>query len=308
MAVAIDAWTVAFVLMAAFAAYHSFFKPWRRDGKLSSDGLMLIAFLSMWSQDPWINYSRQYFTYNQHLLNLGCWQCFFPGYQSHASFIGEGLWAGLDYVSIAWLAILGGCWVMHWMQKRWPRIGRWGVIGTILVVAIVFDFLTEILWILPGIYTYVGAAGGPGPVLWEGHYYQFPLFELFLAGLWYTAFSALRFYRDDKGNTVFERGTESLRGSSKQRQGIRVLALIGGCNILFFAVYNFPVDWVASHWATTPRDVYTRSYFVGENCGPETQYACPDPRLPSTNGPNNLYVTPEGKVVAPKGLPVQRGN
>ena len=66
------------------------------------------------------------------------------------------------------------------------------------------------------------------------------------------------------------------------------------------------MDWWSRHWNTFAEASYSKSYWVQDNCGPRSKYACPDSRLPMQISPDNMYVGPDGKVVPPVGgFPIQ---
>ena len=93
-----------------------------------------------------------------------------------------------------------------------------------------------------------------------------------------------------------------MRGTATQRAGLRVLATIGAtCAVAM--LYNLPVYLISNHSDAWPKDVTTRSYFGV--CGPMTDHACPGPRIPITGDPRSAHVTPDGRMVAPAGLPDQ---
>ena len=54
-----------------------------------------------------------------------------------------------------------------------------------------------------------------------------------------------------------------------------------------------------------PKDIVDRPYFTVGMCGPGTEFACIDPRVPEPVGPRSAHISPEGKLIAPDGLPDQ---
>src|SRR5206468_2919765 len=64
----------------AFAAFLYFFlvRPWRKAGHLTLDGLFCVAFLSLYWQDPLLNYFQPWLTYNAALVNWGSWMGHVP--------------------------------------------------------------------------------------------------------------------------------------------------------------------------------------------------------------------------------------
>jgi hypothetical protein len=63
------------------------------------------------------------------------------------------------------------------------------------------------------------------------------------------------------------------------------------------------------HEATTstawPQDIVSRKYLSQEICGPGTEYACMDPRVPMPVDKRGAHITPDGKLIVPESLPNQ---
>jgi hypothetical protein len=87
---------------------------------------------------------------------------------------------------------------------------------------------------------------------------------------------------------------------------LRVVACIGMYNASILLTWMIPMglqSWINSDaW---PQDVYQRSYLVHDICGPDTTYACMDPRIAIPANPDSAHISPDGKLIAPNGLPVQ---
>jgi hypothetical protein len=70
--------------------------------------------------------------------------------------------------------------------------------------------------------------------------------------------------------------------------------------------WMIPMGW---HGATTstawPADIVKRKYLSQDICGPETSYACMDPRVPLPVDARSAHIGPDGKLVVPDGLPDQ---
>jgi hypothetical protein len=132
--------------------------------------------------------------------------------------------------------------------------------------------------------------------LWGGHYYQLPIYEVILAAAWWTALAALRFFKDRRGNTVVERGVESVSTSGRRRTLLRLLALVGAANSIFLA-YNIAYVFIGGlHAGPWPTDIQYRSYLVDNLCGPGTTYACPGPGVPIPR-PGSAHLAPSGELI-----------
>jgi uncharacterized protein DUF5135 len=279
-------------------------RPWRRSRHLTLDGMMVIAWSTMWAiQDPWVSYSQTTISYNSTALNLGCPQCHLPGWQSSNVLAEPIIWGLGCYIAPMFLATVLAGKLMGLARARRPRLGKIGLTTVAIGAMATSDLILECFWTRTGVYTYGG--GDPALSLFDNHYYKYPLWVGAIWGVAWGLIAALRFFRDDRGNTVVERGIDRVDTTPRRRQILRQLALIGAMNASFAFVYNVPVQYFSSHAQAFPQDLLNRPYLLGGVCGQGTSFACPDPRIPIPRGTGSGRVTPEGTFVAPNGLPVQ---
>jgi uncharacterized membrane protein YhdT len=303
MEISLIAWQIVFPLAALVVIYRFLVRPWIRERTLTFDGMFLIAWFSAWAmQDSWFNYSRQWFNYNAALFNLGCPQCEVPGWQSpHGERMAEPLFTASLYI----FALFGGCvlcnYIMRRAKQRWPRIGVLGLVGVALASMAVADLIAEVVWARTGTYSYVAAI--PGVSLFSGHYYQFPLTQMIIWGFPWAFIACVRYFKNDRGETLAERGISQVHLSSGKKTGIRLLATIGIVNTIFFVASNIPNQFFGTHAGAVPRDVIERTYFLNGQCGPGTDQACPGPKVPMPVGPDSAHLTPQGTLSTPAGLP-----
>jgi hypothetical protein len=133
--------------VALLVIYRVVVRPWRRDHHLGIDGLLVIAFSTMWFQDPLSAYAGHWFTYNTHLLNFGSWVSSVPGWMSFSrpgQMIAEPilLIPGV-YVWVFLLTTLLGCRIMRATKARWPSVGPLGLAGACFVSMMAFDVVFE---------------------------------------------------------------------------------------------------------------------------------------------------------------------
>jgi hypothetical protein len=162
----------------------------------------------------------------------------------------------------------------------------------------VMTAVVEGIWVFMGMYHFNGAISWL--TIFHGRYYQLPLNEVFLFSICLAGWAVLRFYKDDKGLTMVERGTEKLKVDGARRTGVRLLAIIGVVNAVYFFGYMVPTQWFAAHSDNWPEDIVSRSYMTDGLCGPGTNYACPGPGVPNPR-PDAVYPTPEGGLYNPSG-------
>jgi hypothetical protein len=162
-----------------------------------------------------------------------------------------------------------------------------------------------------GLYTYPGAIRSVS--IFAGTYHQWPIYEGLMWGGVMTALSCLRFFTDDKGRTVVERGLDEITGGFAKQQIIRCLAIFAAVSACFFFFYNVPAQWFGMHSDPWPEDHQKRSYFNGGICGDGTDVPCPDPVVPIPTK-HSGYVNVDGELVLPDGVelpevvPFERGN
>jgi hypothetical protein len=280
-------------------------RPVLRDRKLSFDGMLVLAALTIVWQDQFVNYLAPGFTYNSLFLNVNSWDSFVPGWVSpnHDVFPTPVLTVGGFYI---WGLIPGmmlTCWVMRKARARWPEVSNLGLAGIGLLFCFFLDLAFEpvFMWAF-GYFTYPVAHDFL--TVFKGHYYQFPMWEALMWGTAWASFSFLRFYRNDKGESIVEKGADDvLVGHRRRKTVVRVLALAGAMNLIF-GIYNIVfTSTMAMHSAAWPSDIVDRSYFMNGMCGPGTSYICPGPGVPIMKvdpGESGYRIDPEGRLIGPE--------
>ena len=197
------------------------------------------------------------------------------------------------------LITIVGCWVMRRIKSRCPNISNLRLILATYAITFVFDFVMEALVMLPiGFYTYPGSIRAVS--FNAGTYYQWPIYEGLMWGGVQAAMCCLRFFTDDRGRTIVERGLDNVRGGLSRQQFIRFLAIFAGMSTCFFIFYNVPAQWIGMHSDPWPEDHMKRSYFTGGICGDGTDMPCPDPDLPIPTK-HSGYINSDGELVLPEG-------
>lgn len=304
----INAWAQQIVgsIGAVFCLYWFVVRPWRRDGRISWDGMFLLAAWTVWWQDAAVNWITNNAVYNTAtMLQWGSWYGLIPGWVApNGNQIAEPLLFSLTWYPYGMLvAVIFFNFVMRKAKARWPRLGLVGIAGVAFAVSALTDLVMEVLYVASGLYVYPTALE---PVtLFAGHYYQFPLYEPIAWGAVWTVAACLRYVKNDKGQTFVERGIDKVKtgrlGTSKGKQWLRFLAIAGVLNLAFVCFYNIPVAIINSLYAHSwPADIQKRSYFTQGMCGEGTQYACPGPSNP-LNRKDSVHVSPTGELVVPPG-------
>lgn len=276
---AIHIFDVALPLLAVATIYWFLIRPWRRDGHMTTGGMVIVAWLSLYLlQDPLLNYSQTWFLYNSEFVNLGSWTSSVPGWLSpNGHLLPEPLltW-GAGYILFGFLPALLGVQLLRWGRKRWPQRSTLGLLALLFPFYMALDFLVEIPFLTLGMYAYAGSIRDL--TLFAGETYQFPIYEMVGIAMWWTASSCLMFFVDDRGRTLVERGSERMRfKTTRARQTMKLLAIIGFVHLAGLA-YNIPMQWFGTH--ADPFPAGYESYMLNGMCGPGTGYACAGPDVP----------------------------
>jgi hypothetical protein len=293
---------------ALFLLYWFVVRRWRRDRELGVDGLLVVAFATLWFEDPMSAYGGTIFTYNTWLIQFGSWVHDVPGWLSFGRpghMIPEPLFIPFLYVWFFLLPAVGGCWVMRRAKARWPRMGVVGLLGICFGALCIFDLVVEGILFLPlGVWEY---PGGSSIALFPSTYHKYPINEMLTIAAECTLVAALRYFLDDKGHTIVERGIDRVRTTPGRKLVLRALAVIAATHVIVTIGYNIPNGWMAVHSPAWPADLQKRSYLTDGICGAGTDRACPGPAVPlirndnSGGGGGSAYMSPTGRLVVPPG-------
>jgi hypothetical protein len=281
MSIGIHSYEAVSALAAIVIFYYFLWKPWRREGRLSLDGMLCIAWVQAYFlQDPGYNYFHAGFSYSSVQLNLGSWTSQIPGWTSpNAHRMPEPL-VGIGGLYL-W-GFFGGtvlcCLVMRAVRRRFPNIGTAGLIAVAIGTWFVLDFVEVALMAL-GLWHYGGAWADYS--IFPDSRLKFPLYEPVFVGLFLGASSCMRFFLDDRGRTVAERGIDQVNVTGGKATVLRLLAIIGMLNVLYAALYNGPMQFFNMKADPWPQDVVSRSYLTNGLCGPGTPYECGPMREPA---------------------------
>lgn len=289
-------------LSAIVWIYYVVIRPWRRQGHLSLDGLFTLAFLTLFWLDPMSNLVQTNFTYNTTFFNFGSWVNYIPGWIAPRNdLIPEPLLFAFPlYASVVFGGVVLANYLMRKAQTRWPQLGKLGLVAICFLSMVILDCIMEPAFMVLAGWTYPSAIHGL--TVFQGRYFQFPIYEaIYWGGAW-TVYASLRYFRDDRGQTIVERGIERVRGSARKKTFLRFCALVGVITVITFAFYEIPMWMTTMHAHDWPQDIRNRSYLTDGICGPGTDYACPGRGVPIPR-PDSVHVTPGGKSLVPARQP-----
>jgi Spirocyclase AveC-like len=287
------------VLVADIAfAYWFVIRPWRRERRVPLDGRLALTFFLTCATDPVSNGLQGWLSYNSWMPNWGAPAVELPGWLSpHGPGIAPAMTMPLIPAAYFLMPLIGmvATAILKLARRRFPGMRAPGLLLMGFAGMIAFDVVLEGFVLLPlGMYSY---GGGVIPVLFGGHYFQLPLPALLHAAVLWTAVGALRFFVDDTGLTIVERGATAIGARPWKRSAARMLALVGVSHVMVLGLFHLPAMLWATHASPYPQDVKERSYFMNQ-CGPRIDRACPSANVPLTR-PGSGYVNWNGKYVSP---------
>jgi hypothetical protein len=295
-------WEVAGILATVGIVYWFVVRPWRRERSLSTDGLLVCAFATLWFEDPLSSYYGHWFTYNANLVNFGSWVNGVPGWNAPGTpghmVLEPLLMIPFVYVYFIMIGVLVGCWAMRMAEARW-RLSTLQLLGVCFVTMALLDLVGEGLIFLPlGFWEYPGGYG----MLFPSTYHKYPVNEMLTIAAIFTGMCALRYFKDDRGRTIVERGIDRLRVGRGRRDLVRFLAIAGAVHLILIVGYNLPNSVVGAHSRPWPADLQKRSYLTDGVCGAGTTIACAGPGVPLFRGNATAHLSPDGRLVVPPGV------
>ena len=243
-------------------------RPWRRAGRMTTDGMFAVAGGLLFFWDMCMNYRSVALFYNSDLVNLGAWaNGSWPGWTSpHGNLLPEPLLIVPEaYTTLVFVQIMLVLWVVRRIKRR---LGFLGTCAAIVGGLFVTDTIIEGTVLRTGLYAYPGAIRSLS--LFAGRTYQVPLTEtFFFGGLGLGAVAILMYFRDDQGRTIVERGLDRIRAGERTKQLIKFCAIFGAVHLAFIVLYMVPSQWVATHSDAFPKGYpsYLTNGMCAKRCG-----------------------------------------
>ena len=264
-------------------------RPFLRDRTFNFDSMLVIGGLSTWWADPTGNYFRATVAYNTHVINMGSWSRFIPGWTSrNGGRLAEPLLA-ISGAYIWWIFGMAfvGCAVMRRVKARHPDLTLMGLFAICFMAFFVIDLIFEFLFIFTFQVWAYSAVYKP-LTLFAGRSYQFPLYQPFLMGLMSVLLAAMRYCRDDTGRSFVERGVDQLGVGERARKAMSFLAICGYLQFGVFIVGNAVPYILFSNLANTTATLpsYLRSPLCDDVTRP-CKLGPPDPAVPVADSPTD---------------------
>jgi hypothetical protein len=287
MKIGMIAWQIILPISGITLIYLFVVRPWRRERRLTTYGLLVFAFSTLWFQDPLSAYGGEWFSYNAFQLNMGSWVHEIPGWLSPGTPSHQIAYPLLvvpgAYVTIFLLVSFLGSRLMSAVKARRPETSRLQLVLICLVAMALFDVLFEGIIFMP-----LGAWEYPGGhwALFPTTFHKYPLNEAITTGMLFTSFASIKYFVDDRGFTFAERGADSLSTTPRRAWAIRALAVSGLVSFAMVLCYTVPNFIVGLHGTDWPKSIEKRSYLT-YTCGPLAGRTCPPSAIKQRGGGPN---------------------
>jgi hypothetical protein len=226
-------WTVVLVLQ------------WRSARRLTWPMLLTIAWVSVYWQDPLVNWTGYHFSYNAYLFNRGDWISHLP-FVSHS---GPMLTQPLLVEALAFYAVVPTVGVLAYGVMRFAN-RRLHVTSPVVLIVLAwatifaFDAGLENLAIHQHMHAWTSVTEMLS--LNAGTPQQWPIYEgVFLGVLWGLG-GILMYFAGERRVTVLDDGIDTLVTASWGRSALTVLSVVGFYNLMFLA-YNATLNLLASN-------------------------------------------------------------
>jgi hypothetical protein len=248
----------------------------RRERRFTFDAMVVTVWAGLYWLDPFINVLRPQFFYNSHLFNRGSWVEHIPGWISpNGHLLPEPLiFLGAIYLWMGPIATFMACGAMRRIRARFPQATTLRTIVGAWAAMVVFLLACELFFIRTGMYAYPLTIHELS--IWGGHTYQYPLAELLIWPMVWTAMGGLRFSRDPDGRTFLDRGIDAVP-SARTHPALRTLSMLGYATVAML-VYYVPMTALTAYGDPVPEGY--PSYLTNGMCGADTDVPCPGPGVP----------------------------
>lgn len=224
----------------------------RRERRLTFDAMYLICGATMFWSDLGVNIFGPAYLMSSEFVNLNTPLGHAPGMTNPD--IGREPDPILFTICLESAGILLGmialCWIARKLKERRPDLSNAQLLVRLAGIGLVLDIITEGPIIALGLWTY------PAPSwmsLGFGHGLKFPAAEMLSGMMVFLFLGLIRYYKDDKGRTIVERGLDHL--TPGRRAAMSVLALYTATQLVAWG----PSTWIdvlyvpyEQQWPTTP--------------------------------------------------------
>ncbi|MBI3213426.1 MAG: spirocyclase AveC family protein [Mycobacterium sp.] len=234
---------VVSLLVAAATIWTFLIRPWRREGRLTLDGMIVIGSLLASGIDPLINYFHYTFAWNAHALNAGSWLAFFPLHQGSTRYAEGVAWFVPQYLYLGIGLAAIECKIILALRQRYPGIVNIRSFALAFISILLLDIAIEQLFVRTQVYAFPRTWSAF--TLFAGTPFQFPVYESIFVAIYAAGFTYLRMSAHDSsdGTPWLHRGIA--RWSPRLQTPVKLLAVIGFCAVWAALSYFFPWSWMS---------------------------------------------------------------
>ena len=240
-----------------------------RERRFTLDAMIAVGLLSSAWLDPAFMFYKQIFLYSSQFINLRAWCGDMPGVLNvQCGQTPEPLIVPLLYMDVLLAALLAG-WVI---RKVRPRFSRWSVWHTVIAAGLVgaaFDFVMEVPAIYFDLWKYASGPDLLAPPGLQGAN-RFSLTTAFTFALITASVAALRMHRNDRGESLLQRG-ETRRIPSRLLSQLAVIGYLQLTVIVSFAPAMLAAPY-AGPWKHYPAQL--TNGMCDNNARSSTPYPC----------------------------------
>lgn len=218
------AWVVFVLVLRAVV------RQCRDAGRLTFDAKFMVAGAATYWLDPLANFLIPVYTYSQQWINLGDWMGQMPGVRyPDAGRVPEPVLFLAPVYAAGWLLFaMFITKMMEFLRARLRRPTTLKVFGGAIAMALAVDIAFELPMFASGLWSNQGA---PRIGFFASSGKLYPITEMLIATTFFATLSAIRYYKNDKGETILERG---LDGASQRRRSVMsTLAFIAVMNTMW---------------------------------------------------------------------------
>jgi hypothetical protein len=264
--------------VAVWMVYYFVIRPWRREQRVPYDGLVVLSALAVSMYDPLNSYFHTWFAYNSFFFNHGTAVLGIPGWQSFNEPGAQIAWPIFFIPPLYAVMFLGipmfGCWVMRKAKAKWFALPNIALVLIALVLIAAIDIALEGPVVMRlGFYDHTG----PSIPFLDSYYGHNSIPNIILVTAAVTLATGLRYFRNDRGETLVERGSYRMGSTRLKTTIVRFFAIFAAIQAILFAGYHAPMAvWTLLHpdarWRSNMVD---NSYLNDHICGYATPRICP---------------------------------
>ena len=210
-----------------------------RERTLVFDAKLFIAGMAAIWLDAWTNFVAPIWLYNTNFTNTPPPTAYLPGVINPVmeDMPFPTLFHAFNYPVACLGAGIVVSALLTRLRRRYPTARTATLLGLCALFGMAFDLAYESFMIRSGMWVFPGTPDELA--LWGSQYTKFPIFEIVPAGLAFATFGALRFFRNDRGEHLSERGLDSV--PPRRKTAVSLLATIAAINLVWITMCTIQV-------------------------------------------------------------------